>query len=41
LPRASPEENIIRYHFMREDSRWLIDDIRGADDTRRVRCAIC
>jgi hypothetical protein len=30
--RKSPDENIVRYHFIRENSRWVIDDIRGADD---------
>ena len=30
--RKSPDENIIRYHFIRERGRWVIDDIRGADD---------
>ena len=30
--RNSPDENIIRYHFIREDGRWVIDDIRNADD---------
>ena len=30
--RKSPDENIIRYHFIRENGRWVIDDIRGADD---------
>ena len=30
--RKSPDENIIRYHFIREDGRWVIDDIRNADD---------
>jgi hypothetical protein len=30
--RNSPDENIIRYHFIRENGRWVIDDIRGADD---------
>ena len=30
--RKSPDENIVRYHFIREDNRWVIDDIRGASD---------
>jgi hypothetical protein len=30
--RKSPDDNIIRYHFIREDGRWVIDDIRGAND---------
>jgi len=30
--RKSPDENIVRYHFIREDGRWVIDDIRHADD---------
>jgi hypothetical protein len=30
--RKSPDENIIRYRFIREDGRWVIDDIRGAAD---------
>jgi hypothetical protein len=30
--RKSPDENIVRYHFIRQNDRWVIDDIRGADD---------
>jgi hypothetical protein len=30
--RKSPDENVIRYHFIREDGRWVIDDIRDARD---------
>lgn len=30
--RKSPDENVIRYHFVREDGRWAIDDIRPASD---------
>jgi len=30
--RKSPDENIIRYHFILESSRWKIDDIRGPND---------
>jgi hypothetical protein len=30
--RKSPDENIVRYHFIRENGRWVIDDIRPADD---------
>jgi hypothetical protein len=30
--RKSPDENIVRYHFIREDGRWVIDDIRAAND---------
>jgi hypothetical protein len=30
--RKSPDENVVRYHFIRENGRWVIDDIRGADD---------
>jgi hypothetical protein len=32
--RKSPDENIVRYHFIRENRRWVIDDIRGADDAQ-------
>ena len=30
--RNSPDDNIVRYHFIRENGRWVIDDIRHADD---------
>jgi hypothetical protein len=30
--RNSPDENIIRFHFIREAARWVIDDVRNADD---------
>jgi hypothetical protein len=30
--RNSPDENIIRFHFIREGSRWVIDDVRSAND---------
>jgi hypothetical protein len=30
--RKTPDENVVRYHFIRENGRWVIDDIRGADD---------
>jgi hypothetical protein len=30
--RNSPDENVIRYHFIRENGRWAIDDIRDAND---------
>lgn len=30
--RKSPDENIVRYHFIREGGRWVIDDIRHAND---------
>ena len=30
--RKSPDENIISYHFAREHGRWMIEDIRSADD---------
>jgi hypothetical protein len=30
--RNSPDENIIRFHFIREGGRWVIDDVRSADD---------
>ena len=33
--RKSPDENIVRYHFIRENGRWVIDDIRGADDKEK------
>jgi hypothetical protein len=32
--RKSPDENIVRYHFVRENGRWVIDDIRNADDAQ-------
>jgi hypothetical protein len=32
--RKSPDENVVRYHFIRENGRWVIDDIRGADDAQ-------
>ena len=31
-PRNSPDENIIRYNFVREDGRWKIDDISSITD---------
>jgi hypothetical protein len=30
--RNSPEDNIVRYHFIREDGRWVIDDIGSTTD---------
>jgi hypothetical protein len=30
--RNSSGDNIVRYHFIRESGRWVIDDIRRADD---------
>jgi hypothetical protein len=30
--RNSPDENIIRFHFIREGARWVIDDVRSAND---------
>jgi len=30
--RNSPDENIIRFHFIRESGRWVIDDVRSAND---------
>lgn len=30
--RNSPDEDIIRFHFIREGGRWVIDDVRHADD---------
>ena len=30
--RNSPDENIIRFHFIREGGRWVIDDVRSAND---------
>lgn len=27
--RNSPEENVVRYDFVREDGAWKIDDVRG------------
>ncbi len=30
--RNSPDENVIRYHFIREGGRWTINDIGGATD---------
>jgi hypothetical protein len=32
--RKSPDDNIIRYHFILESGRWKIDDIRGFDDAK-------
>jgi hypothetical protein len=33
--RKSPDENIVRYHFVRENGRWVIDDIRGANNAEK------
>ena len=30
--RNSPDENIIRFHFIRESARWVVDDVRSAND---------
>jgi hypothetical protein len=30
--RHSPEENVLRYDFIREDGHWKIDDVRGTID---------
>jgi hypothetical protein len=30
--RNSPDENIIRFHFIHEAGRWVIDDVRSAND---------
>ena len=30
--RKTPDENVVRYHFIRENGRWVIDDIRPAND---------
>jgi hypothetical protein len=32
LPRAKPDDNTIRYNFVREDGKWKIDDISGTSD---------
>jgi hypothetical protein len=31
-PRAKPSDNTIRYHFVRDDGAWKIDDIAGTGD---------
>lgn len=33
--RKSPDENIVRYHFIRESGRWVIDDVRHANDAEK------
>lgn len=33
--RKSPDENVVRYHFIRENGRWVIDDIRHANDAEK------
>ena len=30
--RHSPEENVVRYDFVRENGRWKIDDVRSTSD---------
>jgi hypothetical protein len=30
--RAKPDDNLIRYNFVRDDGKWKIDDISGASD---------
>jgi hypothetical protein len=30
--RSFPDDNIVRYHFIREDGRWAIDDIGSTTD---------
>jgi len=32
--RHSPQENVVRYDFVRENGRWKIDDIRSTSDGR-------
>jgi hypothetical protein len=36
VERTSPLDNIIRYDFVRENGRWLIDDIRNSVDGKPV-----
>ncbi len=31
-PRARSADNVIRYHFVRDDGQWKIDDISGSSD---------
>jgi hypothetical protein len=31
-PRARSTDNLIRYHFVRDDGQWKIDDISGSSD---------
>ncbi len=31
-PPAKPEDQVIRYNFVRDDGQWKIDDISGAVD---------
>jgi hypothetical protein len=31
-PRAKAADNTVRYHFVRDDGQWKIDDISGASD---------
>src|SRR5580704_15774831 len=31
-PSPKPEDQVIRYNFVREDGQWKIDDISGASD---------
>lgn len=33
--RKSPDENVVRYRFIRENGRWVIDDIRHANDAEK------
>jgi hypothetical protein len=30
--RNSPQDNIVRYDFIREEGRWVIDDVRSTTD---------
>jgi hypothetical protein len=31
-PRANPDDDVVRYDFVRDGGHWKIDDIRGATD---------
>ncbi len=31
-PRTKPADNTVRYHFVRDDGQWKIDDILGTSD---------
>ena len=33
-PRPKPADQTVRYHLVREDSQWKIDDIKGSADGR-------
>lgn len=33
--RHAPEENVVRYDFVRENGGWKIDDVRGTIDKKQ------